>query len=248
MNEELLIQTVRIVAIILIILIIALIALSIWRNRQRAMRDSDHPRYRRSAIDRDAPLEPDSKDAFVNGNVDISQNTAQLNPSFFGSNDEAEPSVRHHSKDKHSDAPTAMLPYTIMARFGRHLSGKDVANLVHTFGLQRAPSGAYELIGEDGEEVVFTMLNVRKPGVFPTDLNSLDKLEGLMLIMQLPVGDDAVKSWETFTAIVHEMTEAVDARLCDYARRPIGDVDLIKYRQAAEQFEQDYQTWRQQRA
>ena len=254
MNEDALILTVRIVAILIVVLIVGLIAFGMWRNRQRELLDSGDPRARRSALDAKEPLDPDSRDDFVNGNVEIRQQTAQLNPSFFGDDSAGtvpaqRKNVRQNTKQKNvqksaHEAPSTVLPYTIMARFGRHLTGKDVANLVRTFGLQRAPSGAYELIGVDGEEVVFTMLNVRKPGVFPEDLNQLDKIEGLMLIMQLPVGDDAVESWETFTAMAHEMTEAVDARLCDHARRPIGDADLLKYRQAAEQFEQEYQAWR----
>ena len=254
MNEDALILTVRIVAILIVVLIVGLIAFGMWRNRQRELLDSGDPRARRSALDKKVPLDPDSSDDFVNGNVELRQQTAQLNPSFFG-DDNADAISAQHKKGKLSvkqkntvknpyAEPSTVLPYTIMARFGRHLTGKDVAKLVRTFGLQRAPSGAYELIGEDGSEVVFTMLNVRKPGIFPEDLDQLDKLEGLMLIMQLPVGDDAVESWETFTAMAHEMTEAIDARLCDHARRPIGDADLLKYRQAAEQFEQEYQAWR----
>ncbi|MBV7435074.1 cell division protein ZipA C-terminal FtsZ-binding domain-containing protein [Cardiobacteriaceae bacterium TAE3-ERU3] len=254
MNEDALILTVRIVAILIVVLIVGLIAFGMWRNRQRELLDSGDPRARRSALDAKTPLDPDSNDDFLNGNVEVRQQTAQLNPSFFGDDSAGtvpaqRKSTKQASKQKSTprsvnEAPSSVLPYTIMARFGRHLTGKDVANLVRTFGLQRAPSGAYELIGADGEEVMFTMLNVRKPGIFPDDLNQLDKIEGLMLIMQLPVGDDAVESWETFTAMAHEMTEAVDARLCDHARRPIGDADLLKYRQAAEQFEQEYQAWR----
>lgn len=254
MNEDALILTVRIVAILIVVLIVALIAFGMWRNRQRELLESGDPRARRSALDTKTPLDPDSSDDFLNGNVEVRQQTAQLNPSFFGDDSVGTVSAkRKNTKQAHkqrnvprstTEAPSSVLPYTIMARFGRHLTGKDVANLVRTFGLQRAPSGAYELIGADGEEVVFTMLNVRKPGVFPEDLNQLEKIEGLMLIMQLPVGDDAVESWETFTAMAYEMTEAVDARLCDHARRPIGDADLLKYRQAAEQFEQEYQAWR----
>lgn len=254
MNEDALILTVRIVAILVVILIVGLIAFGMWRNRRRELLDSGDPRARRSVLDKKEPLDPDSSDDFVNGNVELRQPTAQLNPSFFGDDSAGavpaqRKSVKQGAKQKNAQKssnsePSAVLPYSIMARFGRHLTGKDVANLVRTFGLKRAPSGAYELIGEDGEEVVFTMLNVRKPGVFPKDLNQLDKIEGLMLIMQLPVGDDAVESWETFTAMAHEMTETVDARLCDHARRPIGDADLLKYRQAAEQFEQEYQAWR----
>lgn len=257
MNEAALILVVRVVAIAIIVLIIALVAFGIWRNRQRDLLESGHPRARRSALDSKEPLDPDSNDDFVNGNVELRQRTAQLNPSFFGDDSGAASVDTPRKKSKKSasvipetkkanSAPSTVLPYTIMARYGRHLTGRDVANLVQTYGLQRAPSGAYELIGEDGEEVVFTMINVRKPGVFPEDLEKLDKLEGLMLIMQLPVGDDAVKSWETFTAMAHEMTETVDARLCDHSRRPIGDADLQRYCQAAEQFEREYQAWRQQ--
>lgn len=264
MNDNALILVLRVTAIILVVLIIGLIVFGMWRNRQREKLGRGHPRFQQSALDPKTPLTPDSDDDFLNGNVDVRQQTAQLNPSFFGGIEQAVPQKAAPSSTRKTNKPapapiakpqqkapakpgepSMTLPYTIMARFGRHLSGRDVATLVKTFGLQRAPSGAYELIGEDGVEVVFTMLNVRKPGVFPEDLQTLETLEGLMLIMQLPVGDDAVKSWETFTAMAHEMTETVDGRLCDHARRPIGDADLEKYRQAAEQFDQEHQAWLQ---
>ncbi|UJF24779.1 cell division protein ZipA C-terminal FtsZ-binding domain-containing protein [Suttonella sp. R2A3] len=270
MNESSLIFVIRVVAVVLVLIIIGLVLFSIWRAKQFAGRDFDHPKYRSSALDGDVALEADTPENFEIGKVAVQQKTEQLNPELFAEVDTNKPatatkpskplklpkSAKPLKKPKPEmplkqytkpvGQPSMTLPYTVMARFGKHFTGKAIADMVKTFGLTRSPNDAFELIGEDGSEVVFSVLNVRKPGVFPKDLSSLSQVDGLMLVMQLPVGDDAVKSWEMFTAMAHEISEMLDGRLCDHTRRPIGDQDLLKYRKAAEQFDAQYTQWLQQ--
>lgn len=246
MDQNFTMTLTRIGIVIVVLIVVLLVARFFLRNRQG---DDDlelHPRHRGSALDKGRPLPPGELEAFDADGVEIiskpadsGQKTARLNPSFFGGGKKApaKPAIK-------SDGPSMNLPLTIMARHGKTFDGRDVERLVRTFALTRSPGNTFELIAENGRDVFFTMLNVHKPGTFPTNLAEMDDIEGVMMIMQLPVGDDPLKSFETFLAMAAEMTEAVNGRLCDFSRVPMSDKDLLKYRKAAEQFEEEYQAWR----
>lgn len=164
------------------------------------------------------------------------QKTSRLNPGFFGKT--ALPTA-----DSLPDAPTIDLPLSIMARIGQHFSGDDIAALVKTFGLQRSPSGVYELLNENGRDILFSMLNIHSPGIFAQDLEHMAPIDGVMLVLQLPNCGDAVKDWENFLAISKDMAELCGGRLCDFERRQVTAKDLLTYRHAAEKFQRDYEQW-----
>ncbi len=201
-----------------------------------------HPKARGSALDKGVPLPPDSLTEFDRDGVSIKHRTSRLNPRFFGGISKENKSLSLKKTSHQDNSPTMNLPLTIMARHGKFFTGSEIDNLFKTFGLKRSPNNAYELIAEKGE-ILFTVLNVRKPGVFPKDFSTLNKIEGLLLILQLPVGEEPQKSLETFLAMAAEMSDSMDGRLCDYARCPMGEKDIINYRRAADVFERDYNEW-----
>lgn len=228
MSQETLILVVRAIAIVLVLLIIW----TIWRILQKTRHDddSDHPRHRHSALDKGAPLPPNEYDDW-----DI-QGTKPLNKGFFGKH--TPPAVPDLE-----NAPQIDLPLAIMARHGQHFTGEDIASLINTFGLQRSPVGTYELINENGRDILFSMLNIHAPGTFPNILSDMMPIDGILLVMQLPNGSHALKSFETFSAMGNEMCEHIDGRLCDFERRPIGPKELMLYRKAAENFQTEFNDW-----
>lgn len=246
MDQQFTVTLTRIGIVIVVLVIVVLLARFFLRGRRG---DDDlelHPRHRGSALDKGRPLPPGELAEFdahgvelVNKPAESAQKTARLNPSFFGGKKSAAKSAA-----KSGDEPVMNLPLTIMARHGKSFNGRDVERLVRTFGLIRSPGNTFELIAENGRDVFFTLLNVHKPGTFPENLAEMNDIEGVMMIMQLPVGDDPLKSLETYLAMAAEMTEAVNGRLCDFSRVPMSDKDLLKYRKAAEQFEEEQQAWR----
>lgn len=246
MDQNFTMTLTRIGIVIAVLIVVVLIARFFLRNRQNDDELELHPRHRGSALDKGRPLPPGELEEFDADGVEIiskpaesGQKTTRLNPSFFGG------SKKNAAKrETPGDEPVMNLPLTIMARHGKTFSGRDIERLVRTFALTRSPGNTFELIAENGRDVFFTMLNVHKPGTFPADLAEMNDIEGVMMIMQLPVGDDPLKSFETFLAMAAEMTEAVNGRLCDFSRVPMSDKDLLKYRKAAEQFEEEYQAWR----
>lgn len=168
---------------------------------------------------------------------ELGQKTSRLNPGFFGK------SAPPPSADSLPDAPVLDLPLAIMARMGQHFSGDDVAALVQTFGLQASPNGVYELLNENGRDVLFTMLNIHHPGVFARDLEHMAPIDGVLLVLQLPNCGDGVKDWENFLAIAKDMADICNGRLCDHERRQLMPKDLLAYRAAVEKFQREYEQW-----
>lgn len=215
----------RIAIAILILLAIGGTAYMIkrQRDRERDMQDG-HPKYRGSTLDTPP--------------ADNNRKTSRLNPGIFGKNKN---SVQTAPRSK---PPEFIIPLTIMAPNSRPFSGKTITRLVQAFGLQYSPNQTYELIGADGREIFCTMLDVRRPGIFPQNPDSAERnYEGLMLVLQLPVSQEPVKDWETFSALAHEMSENCDGRLSDHNRRPLDDRALARYHKNIETYEQQYQKW-----
>lgn len=245
MSQEMMLFLVRATGIT-IALVLVVLALKMSIKMMTGTDSSDnHPNgYRGSTLDKKQSRSSGEVDDFEVSSEEARHKTSRLNPSFFGG-------IEEGSEAKSAplaDYPTMNLPLSIMPRQGKHFTGKGLVVLFQTFGLQRSPNHAFELLTHEGDEILFSVLNIRKPGIFPEALEEVDKIEGLLLVMQLPVGQDALVSWETYVAMAAEMADSVDGRLCDYQRVPMGDKDLLNYRAAAESFENDYNAWLAKRA
>lgn len=226
----------RITAIILVLVAMGGIALYIKRQRDRERdRHDGHPRYRGSSLD-GGHIPDNGITDFEAGGVEMHK-TSRLNPGFFGGKSAAPAKPR-------GTPPELLLPLTIMAPQGRPFSGKNVARLVQNFGLQYSPNRTYELLTTGGEDVFCTLLNVRRPPTFPENLDTPEaNYEGLLIVLQLPVGQEPVQDWETFSALVHEMSENCGGKLCDQHRRPLNERDLERLRKGVETYEQHYHEW-----
>lgn len=223
MNQQTLILVVRGIALLLVLIIIW----TIWRLLKKEHDEyHTHVHYRRVLPNNTSSNEE---------HWDI-QMTKPLNKGFFGQTIDATSfDIRH--------APHIDLPLIIMARHGQHFSGEDIASLVRTFGLQRSPVGTYELINVNGIDILFSMLNLHAPGTFAENLEKMESIDGIILVMQLPNGTHALKSFETFSAMVNDMCDHIHGRLCDFERRPMGSKELLLYRRAAENFQNEFNSW-----
>lgn len=166
-----------------------------------------------------------------------SQQTSRLSPSFF-----SRLSPQSHAK-KRSDMPSIDLPLSIMARIGQHFTGDDINAFIKTYGFQRSPHNVYELLNENGLDILFSMLNIHAPGIFAQDIEHMAPIDGVLLVLRLPNYGDAVKNWDNFLAIATDMVKRCGGRLCDYECRPVSAKDLQMYRHAAEDFQKEYEQW-----
>lgn len=235
MSREILIIGLRVFAFLLVLLIVwrALLLLRTLLIKDQHVNRNKH----RSGTSKNAPLSSASSRNRASG-AKTPDKTSRRARGFL-----ARRRPRVTPDDDLPNAPSADLPLVIMARFGGSFSAGDIENLVNTFGLRRSPAGVYELLNENGRDLLFTMSDIDGSGTFPEVWEEKYKINGLLFVMHLPNGHDAVKSCETFSALIREMTETCDGRLCDFRRRPMENKGLMAYRAAAEQFQHEYDAW-----
>lgn len=213
---------VRIIAIILVLIIIIiafLVVLQIIKQRQdeRLAAQTQNPAHKV-----------------------VQYKTAKLNPGFFGK--------KTAEQSEHIQMPEQIIAITLMPHYRQHFSGEMLAKLVETFGLHYSPNHVYELIAEGGRDVLCTLLNIRRPGTLPAPealARDEQQYDGVMLVLQLPVSAAPLQDWETFLALINEMKEICQARICDHNRRPIGENDFRRYREETAAFEKKYHHWLQ---
>ena len=209
----------RITAIILVLVAMGGIALYIKRQRDRERdRHDGHPRYRGSSLD-GGHIPDNGITDFEAGGVEMHK-TSRLNPGFFGGKSAAPAKPR-------GTPPELLLPLTIMAPQGRPFSGKNVARLVQNFGLQYSPNRTYELLTAGGEDVFCTLLNVRRPPTFPENLDTPEaNYEGLLIVLQLPVGQEPVQD----CAKVWKPTNSTTTSGCAVRAEPASQLPALRGR------------------
>ena len=233
MSQEIFLLGVRAVAFVVVAALVWL-ALSILRDLL-AQNDATRPKDRH-AVRRGSPSVPRASSDRGNGAVKNAEKWRFV-PAFLTRRG-ASP-----SENAGSDAPSADLPLTIMAPSGCFFGSEEIDDLLCTFGLRLSSAGEYELRNENGRDVLFTMRAVHRRGAFLAASEEGRTIDGLLLVMQLPSGQDAVKSYETFSALAREMAEACGGRLCDFLQRPMERKNLMQYHAAARQFQHEYDAW-----
>lgn len=240
MSQDMMLFLVRILGYVLVVALLLLaFRLLRWlfadlKNHQDTLRKK---RAGRQRLDAQIFWQEDSYDEQILG--ESRQKTLRLNPSFFS----AMVSKEGKALPEFSQMPTMTLALTIMARYGQTFNGEQLQQLFKTFGLKRSPHDVYELIAGNNQDVFFSVLRVRKPITFPEDLTTLAHCEGILCVLQLPLAEPAQKSFETFLAVVMEMAESVDGRLCDEGRRPLAERDMLRYKEQVARFELEYNAW-----
>lgn len=162
--------------------------------------------------------------------------TERLNPGLFSKN------AMPPSAQDLPNQPFCHLPLNILPQHTSTFTGMTIANLISTFGLVRCDNGTYALMREQGK-VLFTMLNLQKPGTFPDTLESLENIKGIMLVLELPNGKDCCEDYETFYAIANEMSITCNGRLCTHDNHAMNDKNRNLYRNAVQEFQQEYNEW-----
>ncbi len=234
MSQEIFLLGVRVVGFVVVAALVWL-ALSILRDLL-AQNDATRPKNRR-AVRHVSPSAPRASSDRGTGAVKSAEKWRFV-PAFLTRRRDASP-----SENGGPEAPSADLPLTIMAPSGCSFGSEEIDDLLRTFGLRLSSAGEYELRNENGRDILFTMRAVHRRGAFLAASEEGRTIDGLLLVMQLPSGEDAVKSYETFSALAREMTEACGGRLCDFLQRPMERKNLMQYHAAARQFQHEYDAW-----
>lgn len=231
MTETELITIVRLIGFFIVAFILWW-AYKLYRSRTQHFDNPAHPYHRRSALN-GGDSDHEYGD-FEHDSVEMYR-TSRLNPGLFGKS-----SIPPSAKEL-PNIPQIHLPLTIYPKIGQQFTGKNIAELISNFGLQRCENGTYVLMRT--RQILMTMLNLQKPGTFPETLEEMSDTKGIMLVLQLPHSQDAVEDYETFYAVANEMTIACGGRLCTHEGITMQSKERQRYLMAAQEFQAEYDNW-----
>ncbi|WP_316677788.1 cell division protein ZipA [uncultured Tolumonas sp.] len=120
----------------------------------------------------------------------------------------------------------------IAARDGSYIYGRDLKHALRILGFRFGEMDIYHRHLEmDGQgEVLFSLINMIKPGTF--DPSKMDRLmtPGVSLFMQLPATGRGLAHFDLMLKAADKLASEVDGLLFDAARQPLSEYYLTQCR------------------
>lgn len=127
----------------------------------------------------------------------------------------------------------------IMARTPGLIDGGRLANVLKLLGFCHGEMSIYhrhlEVNGQG--DVLFSLINMVKPGTFEPETMSSFTTPGVSLFMQLPTKGRGLAHFELMLRAADKMASEVDGLLCDQDRQPLTDDILESYREQLRQYD-----------
>ena len=81
------------------------------------------------------------------------------------------------------------------------------------------------------EKVLFSVANIREPGIF--DLSAMENFtsEGIVLFMQVPGTADAVRAFDAMVESARILAASLDSRVCDATQSPLTNQTITHMRE-----------------
>ena len=121
----------------------------------------------------------------------------------------------------------------ITARDGSYIYGRDLKHALRILGFRFGEMDIYHRHLEmDGQgDVLFSLVNMIKPGTF--DPSKMDRLmtPGVSLFMQLPAAGRGLAHFDLMLKAADKLASEVDGLLFDAARQPLGEYYLTQCRE-----------------
>lgn len=127
----------------------------------------------------------------------------------------------------------------LMARPGQDLQGATLLSSLLALGFKFGEMDIFhrhEDLGGKGE-VLFSMINMVKPGTFNPYRMEQFSTPGVSLFMQLPLRSNAAFAFEHMLQAADQLASDLDAMLTDASRSPLSDDDITRYRQELAAYE-----------
>lgn len=139
-------------------------------------------------------------------------------------------------QEAEADLAETVLILNIMARDGSMLSGDTLNSIARANKMIFGEMNIYHRL-DDQNQLLFSMINMVKPGSFdPATIHEM-KTPGVSLFMQLPGPANASKAFKEMLQTAYHMSETLEARLCDHRRQPLKESVVDKYRHTAAAFD-----------
>ena len=120
----------------------------------------------------------------------------------------------------------------LMARPGHDLQGATLLSSLLALGFKFGEMDIFhrheDLNGKG--EVLFSMINMVKPGTFNPYRMEQFSTPGVSLFMQLPLRSNAAFAFEHMLQAADQLASDLDAMLTDASRSPLSDDDIARYR------------------
>ena len=151
------------------------------------------------------------------------------------------PSTPSYRPPQHIDLPEKNVVFAVMAKPGRVFDNSKLFKTMHELGFQFSENHIFEYFIPDSKNIAFSVINMRTPNAFP-DPESMRPTNGLVAIMQLPIGDgdNQVKYFHLLLSVLDEIQENLEAELCDLNRNLMKNKKLYEIQKDIENFEQSY--------
>ncbi len=145
---------------------------------------------------------------------------------FSADQDEPQPVVRPTGNWKD------VYVINIAAREGSYIYGRDLKHALRILGFRFGEMDIFHRHLEmDGEgEILFSMINMIKPGTF--EPSKMDRLmtPGVSLFMQLPAAGRGLAHFDLMLKAADKLASEVDGILLDAARQPLSEYYLTQCR------------------
>lgn len=120
----------------------------------------------------------------------------------------------------------------LMGRPGHELQGATLLSSLMALGFKFGEMDIFHR-HEDANgkgEVLFSMINMVKPGTFNPYRMELFTTPGVSLFMQLPLRSNAAFAFEDMLQAADQLASDLDAMLTDMERSPLSDETIARYR------------------
>lgn len=143
----------------------------------------------------------------------------------------------HASEPEPASAPVEKIwqdvyVINLMARPGHDLQGATLLSSLLALGFKFGEMDIFhrhEDLGGKGE-VLFSMINMVKPGTFNPYRMEQFSTPGVSLFMQLPLRSNAAFAFEHMLQAADQLASDLDAMLTDASRSPLSDDTIARYR------------------
>ena len=131
------------------------------------------------------------------------------------------------TRDKAEDLPE-VIQISIVAPKGQVFSGPDLVKAFSDLGLKFGDMEIFHL--HQGNQILFSVASMVKPGTFPIDQMEHFQTPGLTLFMQPPLVPEPLQAFERMIGLCHTLSQRLGGSELDERRHPLTAVKLALWR------------------
>ncbi len=128
---------------------------------------------------------------------------------------------------KPADLPE-VIQISVAAPKNQPFRGPELVAIFKELGLEYGDMDIFHF--HQGEEILFSVASMVKPGTFPIDEMKEFHTPGLTLFMQPPLLEDPLRAFEKMVQTCHVLSQRLDGRELDDRRQPLTAAKLSQWR------------------